>query len=157
MLDGVESRTIAGPELTFDCLACGQVKVRAESFQYGERATLLHFVPVSPYTETNYVKCTHCGELFVSETSVFDLPTISYNELANHIAWRVPLIPLTLSICGALLFFVPVIGLGVNVIALLASWGRPRHWTRKLSLVGTLFAVPPTVLFVVLMVVATQA
>jgi hypothetical protein len=105
------------------------------------------FGPVSPYTETNYVKCGNCSELYVSKVSVFDLPGHSGEELVRLLGRRIPLIPLTLRICGVLLFAVPVIGLGVNATALLLNWRRRRHWTRTVSLIGTIAALFPTVAF----------
>ena len=153
LLIGAECRKTPGPTLTFRCPACGCDQASASSYQYGERAVLLHAIPVSPYTETNYVKCSQCSELFVSEVSVFDLPQYAPHELPRLLRRRVPLVPATLAVCGILLFPFPVIGLLVNGIALLLNWRRPRHWTRTMSWVGTLMAAFINILFLILLLI----
>jgi hypothetical protein len=144
MLGGIETRKINGPSLTINCCACGLSDAVAISFQYGERATVLHVVPASPFTETNYVQCGNCGELFVSRISVFDLPNRSSEELSTLLIRRVGLVPLTLTVCGIVLFFVPVIGLIVSLLALMLTWRRRGHWSLKVSIVGALLSLPFT-------------
>ena len=149
MLGGVQARTIPGPALRFHCSACGCGDASARTFQYGERATLLHVVPLSPYTETNYVKCENCGESFVSDVSVFDLPNYTPDQIAGVLHRRISLVVLTLTICGILLFVFPIVGLAVNVIALILNWRRRGHWTRKVSWIGTVLSVPTTALAII--------
>jgi len=131
-----------------DCKACGGKGILATTYQYGERATILHLIPASPFTETNYVKCGNCGELFVSRLSVFELAKTSA-ELDSLLGWRVPLISLTLTIGGLILCPVPGIGLVVNVLALLLSSSRPKHWTCTASTIGAVVAVVLTGLYII--------
>jgi hypothetical protein len=106
-------------------------------------------VPLSPYTETNYVKCENCGESFVSDVNVFDLPNYTPDQIADILRRRISLVVLTLTICGILLFVFPVLGLALNVIALILNWRRKGHWTRAVSWVGTILSVPSTALAVI--------
>jgi hypothetical protein len=153
MLGGVESRTIPGPPLRLSCFACDCDDAPATSYQYGERAKFL-FAPVSPFTETNYVKCGNCGELYVSSTSVFKLSHLGPKELSTLLYRRIPLIPLSMAILGVLLCAVPVIGFGVNLIAMVMNWKRRKHWTGFVSTIGAALSILPTVAFLIWMFIA---
>ena len=104
------------------------------------QTTVLLFIPVSPYTETNYVRCDARGELFVSDMSVFDLPNCSGDEVRRSLKRRVSPIIMTLAIGGLLLCVLPIIGLAVSGLALLLTWRGNRHWTRSMSIVATVIS-----------------
>ena len=146
MLIGVQSRTTPGPTLRLRCPVFGSEEGLASSYQYGERVMLLHTIPVSPYTEVNYVKCGHCSESFVSDVNVFELPLYPADVLPGLLRRPVPLVAVTLVVCGILLLLFPIIGLLLNGVALLVTWRR-RHWTRTVSMVGTALAAVVNVFF----------
>jgi len=153
MLGGVESRTIPGPSVPFACKVCDALG-HATTYQYGERATILPYVPVSPWTETNYVRCENCGELFVVRMSVFELPAYSPEQVQALVSRRVGLIPIALAMFGFLLFWAPGIGIVLNGIALLLNWRRRRHWTRIISLVGFALSVLALICIGVMLLIA---
>ncbi len=130
---GADTCTWTGPSIVIHCAACDATDVPAETFEYGERVALLHVVPITPYVRTNYVKCTRCGEQFVSPIALSELPYLHPDELDKLLRRRVGLIPQFLAFAAIILSWVPMIGLLMSLIALAANWSRKKHWTRNVS------------------------
>jgi hypothetical protein len=149
-MDSVQSRTIEGPELPFHCLACDKGG-QARSYQYGERVTLLHLVPLSPFTNTNYVQCRHCGETYVSPIPLSELPYLTTDELNRLLGRRVGLVPMFLAVVAFLFSPLPGIGLVLALISFFLNGFRPKHWTRLLSRIALAIASVCTVLMLALM------
>lgn len=140
MLEGVQSRTTEGPALVLRCSVCDK-QTSATSFQYGERLTLFHLIPLSPWTETNYVRCDSCRQLFVAPgVSILELPSYDPETLGSLLIRRVGLVPTALAVLGLLFSPAPIIGFVLAGIALAVNWQRPRHWTRVISVVAFIMA-----------------
>jgi hypothetical protein len=153
MLEGVQSRSVAGPNLRMRCSVCDML-TNATSFQYGERLTLFHLVPLSPWTETNYVQCETCRQQFVSSIRVGDLPGYDPDTLGSLLIRRVGLVPCALALLALLLSPLPLIGLLLGGIALAVNWRRPRHWTRTISSVALVLACLTSIALLLLFAIA---
>jgi hypothetical protein len=138
---GADTCTWAGPSIVIHCAACDELAAQAETYEYGERVTLLHVVPITPYIRTNYVRCTHCGEQFISPIPLSELPYLQPDELHQLLRRRVSLIPQFLAVVGIILCWVPIIGLIMALLALFTNWSRKKHWTRIVSRVAVVIAL----------------
>ena len=154
MLEGVQSKSVAGPNLRMRCSVCDML-TSATSFQYGERLTLFHLIPLSPWTETNYVQCVTCRQQFVSSIRVCDLPTYDPDTLGSLLIRRVGLVPCALALLALLLSPFPMVGLLLGAIALAVNWRRPRHWTRTISRVAFAVACLTTIGMLMLLAIAS--
>lgn len=152
---GNEARTIPGPPVTIHCPGCGRDEAPASTYQYGERANLLGLIPASPFTETNYVQCGQCGELFVSRVSIFELPRYGPDDLRALLRRRPSPIMIALVMSGVILIVIPGFGLVWNVIALVLSWRRGLHWTGIVSLIATFLSGLVTALSLAIQGIAT--
>lgn len=147
MLNGVQGRTINGPTIVINCPACGAERVDADTFEYGERLTLLHVVPLTPFSRNFYVKCGKCSEQFSSPIAPAELEYLLPNELQAVLRRHVGLVPAFLAIVGLLLSPLPIIGLVMAIISLAVNGFRQKHWTRFVSRLSVGFALVVSAFF----------
>jgi hypothetical protein len=144
MLSGVDSRTLAGPSIVIHCAACNVPDAPATTYQYGERLAILHVIPLTPYSQTNYVKCERCGEAFVSPIALTELPYLEPGELHRLLRRRVGLVEMFLAVAAIILSWIPFVGLVMSLIALAVNGWRKNHWTRPVSRVAAVISVVVT-------------
>lgn len=154
MLGDVDSCTWAGPAIEIHCAACDVANAPAETYEYGERLTLLHIVPITPYRRIKFVKCNCCGELFISPIPLDDLPFLHNGELYRVLRRHVPLVPKFLALTAIILCWIPMLGLIMAALALAMNGWRKKHWTRIVSRAAMVIAVITSGLTGVMMLLA---
>lgn len=141
MVYGVDSRSVAGPQVVMHCAACDVPDAPATTYQFGERLAILHVIPLTPYTQTNYVRCDRCGETFVSPIALSELPYLEPGELHRLLRRRVGLVELFMAVAAIILCWIPFLGLIMGLIALAMNGWRKNHWTQPVSRAAAVISV----------------
>jgi hypothetical protein len=118
-----------------NCPVCQGEPVTASAWEVRERLALMHLIPIGPVQVTTFVKCPKCRQTFLSQVSLPELHELAPDQIANAIRARESLPAQLFAALSVLMFWVPVVGSGIGLIAVL--WNRKSaSWTRTTSIVG---------------------
>ncbi len=132
------ARRIPGPNLRFDCPACGRKNTLALTYDFEERIRL-YGVPI-PTQRERYVACSVCGETQLSAIPLADLAALAPDEIRQHLYRRVSIIVKLFPVLSVLLFCFPGVGLILGIVGLVTT-RRSRGWPFRLSLIGVVLTV----------------
>jgi hypothetical protein len=145
-----KTKTIPGPDVRFNCPRC---RLDSSARSYERKETMgVFFIPLITQRE-RYVECCSCGTTRLTRLPLEELDRYTADELGPHLQQRVSFIVKFLVVVSLLLFFVPIVGLVMGLIALIATY-RTGGWLKRLSLIGLVLSALVTSLFAVLMVLA---
>jgi hypothetical protein len=134
---GTIAKEVLGPELTVDCLWCGQ-QTNAHSRKRTEWLMLFHILPLFPF-HTVYVQCDSCHKDMVAKCSMDELARSNPLTLKYLPAKRVSFVGKICIILGVLLCWAPLIGV---IPATIGFFYRREYgsWMRKMGICGLILS-----------------
>ena len=134
----------AGPQVSVNCLWCGQRSVKALTREETGWLTLLHLVPILRIRNV-FVRCSACGNDMIAKCSLADVARINPLTLQHHLAKRKPIVGRVCILLGVLLCWAPLIGL---IPAAIGFFFRNQFGQalKTLSLIGLILSLLTTAL-----------
>jgi transcription elongation factor Elf1 len=142
----------SGPEVEINCPGCGGFDVLAGTRQQTQRLHLYGLIPIQRVT-TTIVTCGACGLELQSRIGVDQIAEYSARDLDLLLTRKVSFVVKFLALASLLLFWAPIVGLTLSVIALACSF-RKGGWTKTMSFVSVLLSGLVTTAFVAMLVLA---
>jgi hypothetical protein len=140
---GTIAKEVPGPELTVDCLWCGQ-QTNAHSRKRTEWLMLFHILPLFPI-HTVFVRCDSCHKDIRAKCSLDELERSNPLTLKYLLAKCVSFIGKICIILGVLLCWAPLIGVIPATIGFFyhREYG---NWMSKMSICGLVLSSLSTLL-----------
>jgi hypothetical protein len=138
-----------GPTLSINCPACQSTAVPADSMQQVDRLDLFYLLPFFQLRNT-FVTCSACKKQLISSIGINEMADLNAADLSDHLVNHVSFINKFVAILSLLLFWIPIVGVGLGLLAIALNW-KTTGWTKTVSFVGAgLAALVLTVLFVLM-------
>jgi len=142
---GTTQKEVPGPELTVDCLWCGQ-RTAAHSRKRTEWLMLFHLIPLFPF-RTVFVRCDSCHQDMVAKCSLVELATSNPMTLKYLLVKKISLVAKVCVILGLFLCWAFWIGLVPATIGF--TYGKKYGgWMKTWSIIGLILNVLSPVIFV---------
>jgi hypothetical protein len=119
-----------------NCPACGP-NSPATTYELAEKMGVF-FIPLLTQRET-YVECKRCGTARLVNLPLQNLGEYPADELDKHLRPRISIIVKFFALASVLLFCVPLVGIVLGLIGLVASY-RTGGWPKAVSLIGTILS-----------------
>jgi len=132
----------AGPEITFNCPACGKEGVAGKTSEVMEENSLFWIIPFFT-SRVRHIVCGQCGKAFRTRLSLEQLSAASPEDLARDVAAQVNFIAKFCIITGLVLAILPFFGLVFAGIGMLCTWKRRTGW-RTAAIIGLVLSAIPT-------------
>jgi hypothetical protein len=139
-------RRETGPDVVFDCPACGTAGAGATTYNNVETVLLVF------RWRTSWLCCQECGATLQSSRDVRELGGLSPEELRGVVRPYVGLVNRLFAVLAVLWGLLPIVGLVLAVVAVAIN-RRPDGW-RTTSRVGLAIAVVAHLVFAVLLILA---
>lgn len=149
MTINAESVTTAGPVVRINCPKCNAKSVPAETFEQVDDLLLFYFIPMGRMRNT-FVRCSKCKKQSISRVRTDEIQNYSAEALEPYLVARVPLICQFLAVASVLLFFFPIVGLAMGVIAVLANL-KTAGWPKIVSWIGGGLSVIASIGYVIIL------
>jgi len=144
----VDVKEQAGPDIVFDCPACGERNVAGHTSENIETGKLLHFIPVLQLRHS-WVTCSRCGRKFASTLPLSQLAGADPAVLQRAIRYRAGGAGIAMAIIALLTCLVPGLGLVTSGIALWLVRGTD-GWPKKVGVLAMVVSVALAVCVVLL-------
>ncbi len=144
---GTIAKEVPGPELTVDCLWCGQQTI-AHSRKRTEWLMLFHILPLFPF-RTVFVQCDSCHKDMIAKCSLEELAHSNPLTLKYLLAKRVSFVGKVCIALGLLFCWTPFCGLIPAIIGFV--YGRKYGGKMKrIALAGLILNIFSPLIFVLL-------
>ena len=148
----IDRQISPGPVVQFTCPKCGQARSRGNSYELHDKFMALHFIPLWS-TRTTYVACTSCRANLSSRLDIEELALYRDADVTPYLAYESSFVFKFAALAAVLLWWAPIVGLGLTVLALAGTWRVP-GWPRTLAIVSAPLSLAMTVLGAVALVLA---
>lgn len=140
---GSKVRMEAGPEVTINCLWCGQISAKAQTRRKTEWLALFHVLPIFRVRNV-FVRCSACGKEMIARCSLAEMAHINPVTLQHHLTRSQSLVGRVCIVLGVLLFWAPLVGV---IPASIGFFYRNQfgHGLRMLSWSGLILSLLITV------------
>lgn len=145
-----KTQQIPGPTVDINCPHCAASSVASASHEQVDRLGLFYIIPLFGLRNT-FIRCGACGKQLTSKLRIDEIANYSADDLSHFLAGRVLLVNVFLAVASVLLFWAPIVGLILGVIAVLLN-RRAAPWLRTLSWVGMSLSAVITVAVVILLI-----
>lgn len=143
------TRKFPGPTVHINCPVCQTENAEAESLKQVDQLGLFYIIPLFRFTNT-FVTCTECHKELMSAVSIDEIEKFSPQDLSSHLSVRVSFVSKAVAVLSMLLFFMPIVGLGLGVLSILLNL-RTTGWPKTLSYISTTLAALITITLLVLL------
>ncbi|RMD82501.1 MAG: hypothetical protein D6820_03595 [Lentisphaerae bacterium] len=133
------SKDERGPDIEFDCPACGTQGAIGETYESTEIAKLFFLIPVLKLRNT-MVKCTNCGESMVSTSSLAEISQSSKARIQSAIRYHPSRLGKVLSLLSFLLCLCPGVNVLLPAVALYVVRGT-RGWAKGLAMLALIVGI----------------
>ncbi len=135
----------AGPEIIFNCPACGKEGVVGKTSEMMEENSLLWIMPSMPFftSRVRRIVCGQCGKAFRTSLSLEQLSDASPEDVARNVAAQVNFIAKCCIIMGLVLAIFPFFGLVFAGIGMLCTLKRRTGW-RTVAIIGLVLSAITT-------------
>jgi hypothetical protein len=122
-----ETTQTPGPEIAFDCPACGKQGVVGKTSEVTEKNRLFWIIPLFT-SRVRGIVCGQCGRAFRTSLTLEQLRTVTREELSRDLAAQVDFLAKFCIITGLVLAIVPFLGLVFAGIGTLCTFKRRTGW-----------------------------
>lgn len=147
----MERTETVGDLVTIDCPRCSSEAARAQVIGIHERSWLLYVVPWFS-VDLSRVECHDCGKSMRIMLPMHRVPQLERAGLSRRLAEEISLPARVLSVLAMVFAVLPVVGLGISVIAVALTHRTPGRW-RVFAAIGLAVSIllPVTIFLYFLM------
>jgi len=145
----VRSEFISGEKVRIHCPVCETEDTLAQTFTEREQLSMLYFLPLCSMSN-NFVRCLSCRSKLFTRLPLEELTEYHPEDLEPHLSHQASFVFKFLAAISLLLFFMPIVGLILAIIALTGTWNRA-GWPRTVSRISTVLSVLLSILFAVIL------
>jgi len=146
-----ETTETPGPEITFDCPACGKQGVVGKTSEVTEKNSLFWIIPLFT-SRVRGIVCGQCGKAFRTSLALEELSAASPEELARDLGAQVDFLAKFCIVTGLVLAIVPFFGLIFAGIGTLCTLKRRTGW-RTAAFIGLALSAISTVGIMVMLMI----
>ena len=153
ILIAIKTTETAGPEITFNCPACGKEGVVGKTSEVMEKNSLFWSIPLFT-SRVRRIVCGQCDKAFRTRLSLEQLSAASPEEVARDVGAQVAFIAKFCIITGLVLAIVPFFGLVFAGIGTLCTLKRRTGW-RTAAIIGLVLSAISTAGIIVMLMLSS--
>lgn len=140
-----ETEQFPGPQIDFDCPACGILGIEGTTYDQRRREWLYGLIPLNDI-KTSWIVCSNCGHQLRSRVTAAELAELEHDQLAGVLYADPGAIRKAMAVISALVAIFPIVGTVFAGIVVAANW-KIRAWPRTLAIISLVASIGVWVLF----------